>query len=317
MTTADTATPDEKGTLEDAFSGTAESTPDDVFGFLKLGGPGAPTLNPSGGDMPSDESAEVAIPSPAAPAEAAESPAEAEEQVEPQPTPDAPKSAWLAYYERMVDRERERYKDTVTAADRRFVERASGPLYAINADKLYLELVSLETGKPFTKFKDYLKERWGISRAHGYRILNEYPVMTALGDMSPPKLSTRQTPVLLKVLRSRGKEDWAEGEAAVRKVWTESPSKSPADLEATVQSLGWDDAEAAALDDLSDSEQERPTLVARWDRAVGELDPVKVREVLASNPGEAQRLLERVRPVVAVLEELSQIQAPSKRAKKG
>jgi hypothetical protein len=284
-----TNTEDARGELEDAFSGKA-SPEEDPFAFLKLAGTGLP-------DQQSSATAAVVEPEPE------------QLEVEPEPPADAPKSERLAYFEGIVYRERELYKDTVAAADNRFVERASGPLYAINREKLYLELISEETGEPFERFKDYLAERWGISRAHGYRILNEYPVMTALGDDAPDKLTTRQVPKLLAVLRSRGAEDEAVGREAVRTVWRESEVKTPAGLQATIDRLGWGDAEAEALDDLSESDRERVALVDRWDKVTRALDPAKARQLLSRSPEDAQRLLDQVMPFVKVLEEVAQLPA--------
>lgn len=290
----------EKGELEGAFSGEASS--DDPFGFLKLPpqtGASKPPAPPASDALPATRPA-----------------AEVEEKQEPpEPPADAPKAERLAYFEGIVHRERERFKETVAAADLRFVERASGPLFRINAEKLYLEMVSDETGEPFIRFRDYLQERWGISRAHGYRILNEYPVMTALGDLAPDRLTTRQVPKLLGVLRSRGEDDPAAGAEAVRTVWRESEDKSPASLQATIDRLGWGDPEAEALDDLSDSERERLGLVDRWAKATQALDPAKAREVLARNPADAQRLLEQLKPFVAVLEEVAQLPAGGKKGR--
>jgi hypothetical protein len=286
-----TNTEDERGELEDAFNGTA-SPEVDPFAFLKLGGSGLPEQQT--GAPAAAPAAEVAV---RATAEAAIDP---EPEVDPEPPADAPKSERLAYFEGVVHRERELFKDTVAAADQRFVERASGPLYAINRESLYLEMRSDATGEPFTRFRDYLQERWGISRAHGYRILNEYPVMTALDDLAPDKLTTRQVPKLLAILRSRGAED-------VRTVWEQSEEKTPAGLQATIDRLGWGDPEAEALDDLSESDRERVALVDRWDKVMETLDPAKARQHLSRNPEDAQRLLDRLKPFVDVLEEVAQL----------
>ncbi|MYX26747.1 hypothetical protein GTY75_08700 [Streptomyces sp. SID8381] len=236
-----------------------------------------------------------------------------EPEAEPEPPADAPASDRLAYYERIVHRERELYRDTVAAADQRFVERAHVPLYQINRQGLYLHRISEVTGKPFTRFKDYLLEVWGISRAHGYRIVNEYPVVKALaplGAEAPDKLSTRQVPKLLGVLRSRGADDWSVGEEAVRTVWTQSESKTPAGLQETIDKLGWGDPQAEALDDLSESERERKSLVEKWDQVTATLDPAKARQLLERSPDEAKRLLDKIKPFVEVLEEVSQLPAP-------
>ncbi|WNZ14983.1 hypothetical protein [Streptomyces sp. 11x1] len=308
MTTANTDSAEtdagEKGSLEDAFLGTAAGSEDDVFGFLKL----KPAAPPAAEVVPAarEPEREVAVPAAAAVADA-EEPAEEDE-----PASDAPKAERLAYFERIVHREKELYKDTVVAADNRFVEKASPALYAISREKLYLEMVSETTGKPFTKFKDYLAERWGISRAHGYRIVNEHPVMKALeplGAEAPDKLSARQVPKLLAVLRSQGKDDEAAGQEAVRTVWTNSEIKTPAGLQETIDKLGWNDAEALALDDLSESERERKTLVEKWDLVTSSLDPAKARELLQRDPAEAKRLLAKFKPFVDVLEEVSQLPA--------
>jgi hypothetical protein len=315
MTAANTDAPeteaDEKGTLEAAFNG--EGSGMDAFEFLKL-----PPSAPTDAGVPTTE----VVPSAREP-EQDVAPQDtdvvvAEPNYGPKPSPDAPKSDRLAYYERIVHQERELYRDTVAAADQRFVERASGPLYEINLDHLYLERISEATGQPFIRFKDYLREVWGISRAHGYRILNEYPVMQALaplGAEGPDKLSTRQVPLLLAVLRSHGKDDEAVGEEAVRTVWSQSESKTPAGLQETIDKLGWNDPEAEALDDLTESEQERKTQVERWDEVAKTLDPAKARQLLMRSPGEARRLLEQIRPFVDVLEEVSQLPAPKKSKK--
>ncbi|MFG3132880.1 hypothetical protein ACGFZU_34930 [Streptomyces tendae] len=294
----------EKGTLEDAFTGTASE--DAVFDFLKLTG-GGPSTGPKDGVPPAREPETGLVPTKPT------DPPAVDEDEEEEPAADAPRAVRLAYFERIIHRERERYKDTVVAADKRFVEKASPPLYAMSKEKLYLDLVSDATGKPFTKFRDYLAERWGVSRAHGYRIVNEYPVMKALeplGADAPDKLSARQVPKLLGVLRSRGKDDVAAGEEAVRTVWQQSESKTPAALQETIDRLGWNDAEALALDDLSESERERKTLVEKWDEAANALDPNKARELLQRDPSGAKRLLEKLRPFVNVLEEVSQLPTP-------
>lgn len=313
MTTANTdAAASGKGSLEDVFSGTPSGDVD-PFAFLKL-----PPAAPESDAPPKDAvpaargpEGEVAIP------DASE--AVAEPVDEPEPPADAPKAERLAYFERIVHRERELYRDTVVAADKRFVERASPPLYAISKEKLYLEMVSEGTGKPFTKFKDYLAERWGISRAHGYRIVNEYPVVRALqplGAEAPDKLSARQVPKLYGVFRTRGKDDEAVGEEAVRTVWMQSESKTPNGLQETIDRLGWSFAETAELDDLSESERERKTLVEKWDEVTKTLDPVKARELLQRDPGEARRLLGQLKPFVDVLEEVSQLPAPKAKGKR-
>ncbi|MER7937942.1 MULTISPECIES: hypothetical protein [unclassified Streptomyces] len=293
--TTDTPGTEERGELEDVFSGGPSSPDDDPFAFLRL---------PSGTASPPPAPAASAHPMPAIPEPAAEVEVEV---LPPEPAADAPKSVRLAYFETIVDRERERFRQSLEAADKRFVESASGPLFAINREKLYLEMVSAETGKPFERFRDYLQERWSISRAHGYRILNEFPVQQALGDLAPEKLTTRQVPKLLAVLRSRGADDPTAGAEAVRTVWRESDEKSPAALQATIDRLGWGDPAAAALDDLSDSERERVALVDRWSKAAQALDPHKARELLARNPEGAQRLLEQLKPFVEALEEVAQI----------
>ncbi|MEU9925159.1 hypothetical protein AB0H51_28390 [Streptomyces griseoluteus] len=290
-TNADTTgTEAEKGELEGVFTGNAPAN-DDPWGFLKLPKPAAP----AGPDPAATE------PTTAAAAVESREPAE--------PPADAPKAERLAYFEGIVHRERELFKETVAAADRRFVERASGPLFAISRG-LYRELVSDATGKPYTRFQDYLAERWGISRAHGYRILNEYPVMTALGDLAPEKLTTRQVPKLLGVLRSRGKDDPKAGAEAVRTVWRESPDKSPAALQATIDRLGWGDPEAEKLYDLSDGEKERLALVDRWAKAAKALDPAKARQL---RDKDARRLLEQLKPFVEALEEVAQLPAGGKK----
>lgn len=298
-TNADTTGTDaEKGELEGAFSGEAPAD-DDPFGFLKLPKPAAPA----------ETEAALAPASEAAPAERAAAVVESED-APAEPSADAPKAERLAYFEGIVHRERELFKETVASADQRFVERASGPLFAISREKLYLELISDATGKPFTRFQDYLLERWGISRAHGYRILNEYPVMQALGELAPQKLTTRQVPKLLGLLRSRGKDDPQAGAEAVRTVWRESPDKSPAALQATIDRLGWGDPEAEAAYDLSDGEKERLALVDRWAKAAKALDPAKARQL---RDKDARRLLEQLKPFVEALEEVAQPSAGGKR----
>lgn len=302
---------DEKGELEDAFTGRT-SPDDDPFAFLKLpGSPPAGDAHPARDVVPAAREAETVAPQ-------ATDTAVAEPNFGPKPAPDAPRSDRLAYYERIVDFERELYRGTVAAADRRFVERASEPLWEISKDKLYLDRISERTGKPFTNFKNYLLEVWGISRAHGYRIVNEYPVMQALaplGAEAPDKLSLRQVPKLLAVLRSRGKDDWAVGQESVRTIWTQSESKTPAGLQETIDKLGWGAPEIEALDELSESERERKTLVERWDEVTKVLDPAKARELLKRSPDEARRLLEQIKPFVDVLEEVSQLPAPKGRRK--
>ncbi|MER7496998.1 hypothetical protein ABT033_30935 [Streptomyces pharetrae] len=313
MTSPQTETADEKGELEDAFSGRT-SQDVDPFAFLKLP-PSAPA-----GD--SESTKEVDVPSAREPEQTdtaqAASAVAVERDFGPKPAPDAPRSDRLAYFERIVDHERELYRETVAAADQRFVERASGPLYEISKDKLYLDRISERTGEPFTKFEDYLLEVWGISRAHGYRILNEYPVMQALaplGAEAPDKLSTRQVPKLLRLLRVLGKDDEAAGQEAVRTVWTESESKTPAGLQETIDKHGWGTTQAEAIDDLSDSARERKSLVERWSEVTKVLNPDKAREVLQRSPDEARRLLEQFEPFVEVLKEVSQLPAPKGRKK--
>jgi hypothetical protein len=310
MTSPQTETVDEKGELEDAFSGrTAENV--DPFAFLKL-----PPSAPAGDSEPTKE---IEVPSAREPEQAdTEQAVLAEPNFGPEPAADAPRSDRLSYYERIVHFERELFRDTVAAADQRFVERASGPLYEISKDKLYLDRISERTGEPFTKFEDYLLEVWGISRSHGYRILNEYPVMQALAPLgadAPDKLSTRQVPKLLRLLRVLGKDDEAVGQEAVRTVWTESESKTPAGLQETIDKHGWGTTQAEAIDDLSDSARERKSLVDRWSEVTKVLNPDKAREVLQRSPDEARRLLEQFEPFVEALKEVSQLPAPKGRKK--
>jgi hypothetical protein len=80
-------------------------------------------------------------------------------------------------------------------------------------------------------------------------------------------------------------------------------------LQATIDRLGWGDAEAEALDDLSESDRERVALVDRWDKVTRALDPAKARQLLSRSPEDAQRLLDQVMPFVKVLEEVAQLPA--------
>lgn len=278
-----------KGELEDAFSGAAV---DPAFAWIgggdtslppqaKAGTDLEPAGKESGTDLSSatDEDAGTAV----------------------EPPEGASKQERLAHYEEIVERERNRYRDAVAAADQQFCESANEPLWRINQERLYLERRG-QNGKCFTSFKAYLQECWGISRAHGYRILNEYPVRRDLGAKAPERLSTRQVAKLIAVQRSAGAE-------MLIKVWDTSEDKSPDALQRTIEELGLSTRQTESLDELSEADRERLSHFDRWSKTAGKLDAEQVRKVLAGDPKRARELYDQVKPFVDALAEVAALPA--------
>ncbi|MFE1270632.1 hypothetical protein [Streptomyces sp. NPDC058758] len=288
--------PQEKGELEDAFGGDPNSG--NVFDVLRTLGlpPGAQALLPGPKEEGAPQDPEAEAPE-----------AELEVRTFQVPASTATRAEQLAFWERIVEEERARYRDAVAAADKRFVEKANLPLYVIHQDGLYLDMVSPATGAPYKTFKAYLQERWGISRAHGYRVVNEHTVRRALGDLAPEALSARQVPVLLALHRQVSKENadsgleaaQEAGDAAVQKAWEESEAKTPNALRATIKRLGWSVEAIETTDDLSDSGEAAPSQLDRWGKAAKVFDPTKASELSAAA---ARELYEQLKPFVDALE---------------
>ncbi|MEU8828816.1 hypothetical protein [Streptomyces sp. NPDC048636] len=231
-------------------------------------------------------------------------PAEKQEVLSLDPPGDASPIERLHHYEAIIDSEREQYRQTLDAADERFNDRTNEVLWRINKEKAYRNRKSKATGKKFTNFKDYLAERHSISRAHGYRILNEFPVARALVGVAPDgyRFSTRQVPKLISVFRAHGAEK-------VQEVWKEAGEDvTPAGLERAIDRLGLASPETEKLDELSSSgDQGGKTVVDRWDHAVRSLDPSKARQILASDPTAAKRLYDQLKPFVDALAEVAEL----------
>jgi transcriptional regulator of aromatic amino acid metabolism len=77
-------------------------------------------------------------------------------------------------------------------------QEVGSALDEIHEHKLYREL-------KYKNFKTYLQERWGISRAHAYRLINAAKVaeMSPIGDKPENEYQARTKPVIEK--RSKAK----------------------------------------------------------------------------------------------------------------
>ena len=277
---------EEKGELEDFFSDNAPLNDDEAFQWL------ADAVGTGAGTPPTG-TAVATIPAQGATADAEPV---ADRGIEP--PEGATRAERLRHYETIVDSERKLFQQAVSAADARFADSVNEPLWRINKETLYLDMVSTTTQLPFTSFKDYLRERWQISKAHGYRILNAYPVIKALSGVPDLSLTTRQVPKLIAVLRTHGQE-------ALLKVWEESKeNRTPAGIQATIDRLGLGSTAAEDLDELSGSDREAISVATRWTKAAGALDAEQARQVFKGDPVRARELYLQLKPVVDVLAEI-------------
>ncbi|WP_431959421.1 hypothetical protein [Actinacidiphila sp. bgisy160] len=234
------------------------------------------------------------VPAPAAapttvvtPAAATPAPAAAE------PPADATPAEKLSFYERIVHDAQTAHAAAARAADARFLNAAGPSLRAIHEQGLYLELAG-PGGQPYSTFQDYLQDRWNLSRAAGYRILNAEPVREALAPITDVQPSTRQVGVLYPVWKDFGAEQ-------VREVWQKAEAAgktSPDELRKARDLLGYSKSPELAAPPSSTPS----TALARVDKALTRVDANAALLLAKENPERAKEVAAHLKELVAILE---------------
>lgn len=210
-----------------------------------------------------------------------------------EPPADATPAERLSFYERIVHDAQTAHSAAARAAEARFLQAAGPSLRAIHEQELYLELAG-PGGQPYTTFGDYLQDRWNISRAGGYRILNAEPVREALSPITDVQPSTRQVGVLYPV--------WKDfGAAEVREVWQKAEAAgktTPDELRKARDLLGY-----GKSPELTGPPSSSPsTALVRVDKALGRVDANSIRLLAKENPERAKEVAAQFREWAALLE---------------
>ncbi|MEU8926979.1 hypothetical protein AB0D10_39690 [Kitasatospora sp. NPDC048545] len=211
------------------------------------------------------------------------------------PDPKAKPGEQIAVCERAIEAAKARWQETAEKAMAEFLDEA-GPFFVwVHENKLYKHLKDAN-GKPYKSFSRYCQERWGISRASGYRITRVIPLLQILQAAEPPvtELAARQALVLHPLRRQKGAE-------AVLKVWAAAWSAkkgsvpNPEELTKAITDCGYklrpdEDAERTEKGELNPA--------AELDKAVRILEPNTVRLAVERDP---ERVVLLVKTLTAAL----------------